>query len=378
MESFKVLHVYKGYFPSTIGGIPECIHQLSYGTQQLGVNNSLLVLDDHVPSFKYETIKGLHIYRCPVNFSLASTPFSFRAIRIFQRLISNTDIIHYHYPYPFGDILDCLFGTEKKKIVTYHSDIIKQKFFNRIYQPLNNHFFDRVDKIVATSPNYFQTSKTLQKYRDKVETITIGLFDELFEQASVQTIEKWSALYQQPFFLFIGACRYYKGLATLIRACRLNNFPVIVVGNDEGKNYQKMAAKHQVQNMHFLGELPEQDKMALLNLCMAVILPSDQRSEALGISLIEGAMHSKPLISCDMGTGTSYINLNDVTGKLIKPGCAFELNEAMKFLYNNKDLALKMGHNAQARYRDLFTGEKMSAAYLSLYHSLLNEKNQPS
>ena len=66
-----------------------------------------------------------------------------------------------------------------------------------------------------------------------------------------------------------------------------------------------------------LGALDDADKVALLTLCYAVAFPSHLRSEAFGISLLEGAMYGKPMISSEIGTGTSYINIDGETGLVV-------------------------------------------------------------
>ena len=98
----KVLHVYKGYYPDLLGGVCEFIRQLTYGTQKLGVENSLLVLTHKRNDFKTEVVDGLKIHWCPSTFEAASTPFSYKAIKLFKKLAGEVDIIHYHYPYPFA------------------------------------------------------------------------------------------------------------------------------------------------------------------------------------------------------------------------------------------------------------------------------------
>lgn len=370
----KVLHVYKGYYPDLLGGVCEFIRQLTYGTQKLGVENSLLVLTHKRNDFKTEVVDGLKIHWCPSTFEAASTPFSYKAIKLFKKLAEEVDIIHYHYPYPFADILDSFSGINKRKIVTYHTDIIKQKYLSTLYAPIRDMFFKKVDKIVATSPNYFQTSDVLQNYKSKVDVITIGLFKELYCKASAEKINHWASKVDQKFFLFIGAMRYYKALPVLIKAAKLNNLPVLIGGGGrEQAKYMDLAKRLGAHNVTFLGVLREEDKLALLKLCFAVILPSHLRSEALGISLIEGAMFGKPLISCEMGTGTTYVNLHKKTGLTCAPKDPEALSNTMVEMWNKPEEAKQMAANSFERYEKVFTGKQMSQAYTNLYKEVLSK-----
>jgi glycosyltransferase involved in cell wall biosynthesis len=111
--------------------------------------------------------------------------------------------------------------------------------------------------------------------------------------------------------------------------------------------------------------------VALLTLCYAVAFPSHLRSEAFGISLLEGAMYGKPMISSEIGTGTTYINIDGDTGIVVPPSDSQAFGEAMKRLWDNPELAAEMGRRAEARYWELFTAEQMATSYTALYHELV-------
>ncbi len=98
------------------------------------------------------------------------------------------------------------------------------------------------------------------------------------------------------------------------------DLPVVLVGIGAlEKELKKQVQRLNLRNTHFLGTLPDQDKCALLELCLGVVFPSHLRSEAFGITLVEGAMYGKPLISSEIGTGTTYINIDNETGLVAPP-----------------------------------------------------------
>ena len=104
---------------------------------------------------------------------------------------------------------------------------------------------------------------------------------------------------------------------------------------------------------------------------MVLFFPSNLRTEAFGIALLEAAYFGNPLISCEIGTGTSFVNKHDETGLVVKPGCPKDLRDAMLKLLNNKDLAIKMGKNAKKRAKKLFNSDKQSKSYLKIYSEIL-------
>lgn len=144
-------------------------------------------------------------------------------------------------------------------------------------------------------------------------------------------------------------------------------------GHDEAQLKAKAAALG-LNNVKFLGGLPDEDKNALLTLCEAFVFPSHLRSESFGISLLEGAMYGKPMISCEMGSGTTFINIANETGLVVPPRDSNALAAAMMTLWNDRELASRMGIKAAQRYEDVFTAEKMVSSYAALYQDILNTR----
>ena len=77
------------------------------------------------------------------------------------------------------------------------------------------------------------------------------------------------------------------------------------------------------------------------------------------------------LISCEIGTGTSYINLHGQTGLVVPPANSDALAEAMNALLNDELLATAFGSAARKRYEQFFTAEQMGKSYAALYRQML-------
>ena len=374
----KVLHFYKTYLPDTIGGVEQVINQLVCHTMSLGVTHEVISLVP-IKTEKKVIVDGHLVHRCRTNFEIASTPFSLSAFFRFKELAKEADIIHYHFPYPFADILHLVSGLNKPTVVSYHSDIIKQKYWLKLYRPLRNYFLKQVDAIVAASPNYLKSSTVLSHLKHKTSLIPYGLDKSTYPSPSSERLNFWHEKFGPRFFLFIGVLRYYKGLHILIEAARNTEYPIVIAGaGPVERELKEQATTHGVKNIHFTGFISNEDKAALLELCYVFVFPSHLRSEAFGISLLEGAMYGKPLISCEIGTGTSYINIDQETGLVVKPGEPKALREAMDYLWNNSGQAQAMGKRAEERYRKLFTAKEMAKSYFSLYEKLLDARKNSS
>jgi rhamnosyl/mannosyltransferase len=371
----KVLHFYKTYYPDSFGGVEQVIFQLARGSANLGVETTVISLTPN----KVDRVIRLNdhdVYRCRRNFQLASTDFSISVFWRLKELAKKADIVHYHFPWPFMDLVHFAINHKKPSVVTYHSDIVKQKRLLKLYQPLMNRFLGSVDAIVATSPNYLVTSDVLQLYQDKVSVIPIGLNPDLYPHPNVDRVEYWEKRLGYKFFLFVGVLRYYKGLHILLDALALGDLPTVIIGSGpiEGELKAKAAALG-LQNLIFLGQVTEEDKAAIFSLSYGIVFPSHLRSEAFGISLLEGAMFGRPMISSEIGTGTSFINSNQETGIVIPPSSPKDLHIAMRYLWDNPMVAKRMGLKAKDRFLDLFTAEKMCQSYLDLYRRLLSVKS---
>lgn len=366
----KVLHFFKTYYPDTFGGVEQVIYQLAEGGRRYGVESEVLFLSPR-GSASGEVYGGHITHRSKQDLNLASTGFSFSVFRDFADLARQADVVHYHFPWPFMDLVHFAVRLNKPSVVSYHSDIVKQKTLLRLYQPLMHKFLDSVGHIVAASPNYVKTSPILHRYADKVSVIPYGLDKASYSSPDASTFAKWRAMLGERFFLFVGAFRYYKGLHTLLDAAKGSGYPIVLVGDGPiRKELEDQAARLGLGNIHFLGALPDEDKAALLQLCYAMVFPSHLRSEAFGISLLEGAMHGKPMISCEIGTGTTYINIDQQTGFAVPPEDSAAMRNAMDTLWHQPELAEKMGGEAEQRYFQLFTAEKMVQQYANLYQSL--------
>ena len=370
----RVLHFYRTALPDSMGGIEQTIHQIALQTHKLGAETDVLFLSTSKDRREVD-MQGYRAQRARLDWQIASTGFSISAFFHFYRLAKHADIIHYHFPWPFMDVVHFALRLAKPTVVTYHSDIIRQRQLLKLYRPLQRKFLASMNRIVATSPNYLATSEVLKQFPAKVNIIPIGLDKASYPQPAPEKLSFWQQQFGPKFFLFIGVLRYYKGLHILIEAAKNTVFPIVIVG--AGPIEQEL--RHQVaqlglSNVHFLGYLSEADKVALLMSCYAVVFPSHLRTEAFGIALLEGAMYGKALISTEIGTGTTFINSAGETGLVVPPSDPQALEQAMRYLWEHPEEAVVMGKCAEQRYWRYFTAEKMAANYWQLYREILADR----
>lgn len=369
----NILHVYKVYYPDSYGGIEQVIRQL---TRKLcdGVTHEVFVLSKLGFGGQRELeVDGARVTRARTHLSIASNSMSFSALPHFRRAVARADVVQYHFPWPFGDVLHFAAGVRVPAIATYHADIVRQRVLMPVYAPLMHRFLANMRAIVATSPNYAETSEVLRRHRSRVQTIPIGLDASDCVPDPVRVAE-WRTRLGEGFFLFVGVIRYYKGLHILMDSCRGARFRVVILGTGP----QEDALKRQVaalglNNVTFLGALPDADKFALLSLCRGVVFPSHLRAEAFGVTLLEGAMSGKPLVSSEIGTGSSYVNLHGHTGFVVPPSDPHALRAALDRLHADAVLAEALGRNARTRFAEQFSAGLMRSRYRALYEAVLRD-----
>lgn len=363
----KILHVYRTCFPISHGGLEQVIRYITKGCNEYGVESKILSLSD---KDEIITNEGVEITLCKRDFSIGSNCFSISFFRKAKKLIDWADIVHFHYPWPTGDLLS-LFVKTKPMVVTYHSDIVRQYWLKKLYKPLESHFLNRVDKIIVTSENYLNSSDNLKIYKNKCEVIPLAIDSGDYDFIDNKILDEYQNKFGDNFFLFVGVLRYYKGLKYLIDAAAMNGLPVVIAGKGpELANLKKQIKELGLSNVHLLGFVSDDEKNVLLKLCKAFVFPSHVRSEAFGVSLLEALYFSKPIISCEIGTGTSYVNQHEKTGVVIPPQDHISLSNAMKKL-SEDDVNKAYSKNAFIRFHEEFTMGLMAQRYFNLYKSIL-------
>ena len=372
----KVLHVYRTYFPDPPGGLQEAIRQICLSVQPFGIENTIFTLSPTPLPAELARPEARVVrqrsWAAPASCDLGGVA----AFARFRRLAREADVIHYLFPWPFADLLHRVAPRGKPAVLTYISDIVRQQWMGKLYSPLMWKTLHDMQAIVANAPAYAQTSPVLSNpaLRDRVRVIPLGIDERSCpERGDDAIMGRLHLAEEEPFFLFVGVLRYYKGLHSLVQAAGSVGAKIVIAGSGpEGRSLRSLVASTGAMNVIFAGQVSDDEKVALIRRCRALVLPSHLRSEAYGMVLVEAAMFGRPMISCELGTGTSFVNTNGETGFVVEPGCADALAAAMNRLIADDGLATRMGVAARARYERLFSGEALGREYAALYREVAN------
>lgn len=367
----RVLHFFKTYLPDTTGGVEQVIFQLCEGTRALGVDAEVLTLSP-APVPRQLTVGSHRVTRVREDFNLASTGFSREAFGCFARMSREVDLIHFHFPWPFMDVVHFATRHGTPAVLSYHSDIVKQRALLQLYRPLMRRFLARMGQILVSSPNYLQSSPELEPLRERCTVVPYGLDEAAYPRPDPARLAHWRTRCGEGFFLFVGVLRYYKGLHHLLDALAGTDWPLVIIGSGPMEAELKaQAARLGLGHVQFLGRLDDADKMCLLQLCQALVFPSHLRSEAFGISLLEAAMCGKPMLSCEIGTGTTFVNLDGETGYTVPPADPLALRSALQRLRTEPERTAALGRQARQRFETLFRAERMCTETLAVYREVL-------
>ena len=365
----RILHCFKGYRPNLEGGVIEVIHQLGVGAIERGHQVRVLVRG---PERAVDNQQGIEVIREPLWPAWRDVGLTRAFVRRFQDLASTADIVHYHGPWPTMEFVQVLHPPSVPTVMTYHSDLVGRNPFLGPCRFLQRSAVRSVDAVVATSDAYARSSRWLRDCGSTLRTIPIGIDPSRVVCASADRVEQIRRQVGAPFILFVGVLRSYKGLMTLVEAARLSRFPLVVAGDGPLRKELARASNQLSQGkLRLLGSVSSSERSAWLQACAGLVLPSEARSEAFGVVLLEAAAHARPQISTEIGTGTSWVNLDGQTGFVVPPRNPRALAAAIDQLCSDKELSDHLGMNALKRLHSLFTRDQMVDAYLRLYESLI-------
>jgi len=361
----KILQVSKFYYPR-IGGIERIVGQIA---EELNKDSQFKVeVLCCEKRRRVEVFNNTKVYRAKILFNFWHLPISLDFFRLFRRKRDNYHIIDLHHPFPLADLALFLFPTKAKIVVHYHSDIVRQKFLEIFIRPFLYHTLKKSSKILVSNPNLVRTSSILQKFSYKCVVVPFGVSLSKYQNPNTQKINEIKQRYGN-FVLFVGRLSYYKGVSYLIEVIKDIPTNLVIIGDGPERNkLHRLVKKLQITSkVYFLPFQEEEDLICFYHACKFLVLPSIYRSEAFGIVLIEAMTCRKPVISTELGTGTSWANKNNVTGFVVKAKDKKALKKAIERLLFEKDLYQKFSNNAFLRAKKLFREEAMIKKIKEIY-----------
>ena len=372
----RVLLLYKDYHP-VVGGIENHIRLLARGLRNEGVDASVLVTNTG-PATQRQTIDGVPVTKTGRQATILSTPISLPFFVELRRQMATVDLVHIHAPYPLAELAQLMLGRAKPTVISYHSDIVRQKKTAKLYAPFLKKVLQRAALVAASSPAYIESSPFLQDVRQKCRVIHYGIETERFEETEQVRGDAESLRNQYgdlPLLLFIGRLRHYKGVDVLIRAMHDIRAQLLIIGTGPMQEvWQNLAQTESLTGkVFFLGDASESEALAARYAAELFVLPSTNRAEALGIVQLEAMACCLPVVCTELGTGTSYVNRDGATGLVVPPNDPRALAVAINRLLASPALRAKMGVEGRRRVKSEFSLQEMINATIAFYEVVLRE-----
>lgn len=365
----SIVHVYKDYWP-VVGGIENHIKDLAEAEAARGHTVTVLVTNPGgLPG--REMINGVQVIRAARLATVASTPLSLTLPFLLARL--RADVTQVHSPYPIGELSQWLLWWKRPYVITYHSDVVKQQTILRLYGPLLRRVLAGAARILVASPNYVQSSPYLRPLAHKCTIVPFAVDVDRF--AGAEPLIEPDGRFT---LLFVGRHRYYKGVDDLLRALAQlpAELPVrLLVGGDGPQRREWEQLSHSLglqDSVQFVGELSEADLPKFYASGDLFVLPANSRAEAFGKVLQEAMAAGLPCLTTELGTGTSFVVQDGVTGRVVPPRQPEALAAAIQQLAAQPHLCQKMGQAGQARAREEFSLEQMVGKVVGVYTAVSN------
>ena len=375
----KVLQANKAYAP-TIGGVETVVKTLAEGLSRMpGISVEVLACTEgRSLRSRRALVQGVPVTYAANLGTIASMPISPSYAWRLARAVA--DVIHIHAPFPLSDF-SLLYSPWQRRsrvplIVSWHSDVVRQKRALALYRPFLFSFLHRVDAIVVSTPLHVSSSEVLPAFREKCHIVPYGLElgwarDGARYAASVRQIR---GRYGEPLILFVGRLVYYKGVEYLIEAMKdvpRGRLLIVGQGPNEDDVRQMIDAYGLRDRVSIIPPAPDEELHACFHACDVLVLPSIQPSEAFGLVLVEAMACGKPVVSTDLGTGISYVNRDRHSGLVVPPRDPSELARALNTLIESPELRARLGENGRARAFEEFTQDAMVERTVGLYREVL-------
>jgi rhamnosyl/mannosyltransferase len=364
----RILHVYKAYYP-VLGGIENHVRLLAEGQAAAGHEVTVLATTSGART-QVESLGGVRVIKAGRLAEVASTPLSLSLpIHLVRQ---RPDITHLHFPYPPGELAQALLLGARRTVLSYHSDVVRQKRLLKLYYPLMMRVLRRVDRILVSSPPYLASSATLAQVRERCTIIPYGIAQERFRRPAPGVEALRRALGPGPTVLFVGVLRYYKGLSYLLEAMRQVPARLVIVGEGpEGAALREQTeALGLTGQVTFAGRIEDDALPAYYQAADVFCLPASERSEAFGLVQVEALSAGLPIVSTELGTGTSYVNQDGVSGLVVPTRNAGALAHALGTLVQDAELRRRLAAGARQR-AEAFTAERMLREIETVYGEVL-------
>jgi rhamnosyl/mannosyltransferase len=317
-----------------------------------------------------EVLASVKVTRVGTLFDFAAAPVCPGLVRRIRE--SRADIVHLHWPHPTALLAYLASGHAGRLVITYHSDVVRQKVLGGLFWPVLRRALERADAVIAASPNYVESSPALRQFKQKCSVIPFGIPLAEFDRVDESEVEQIRKRFGPRVVLGVGRLIYYKGFEHLVRAMKDVNGHLLIIGEGplRGALEQEAERAGVGGRVTFLDQVG--DVAPYYHAADVFALPSVARSEAFGIVQLEAMACRRPVVNTRLDSGVTYVSVDGVTGLTVPPADSEALANALNTLLADPALRARYGRAARLRVEREFDLETMGRRTLRLYEEIMS------
>ncbi|MBV9110974.1 MAG: glycosyltransferase [Gemmatimonadetes bacterium] len=367
----RVLHVGK-FYPPHPGGMESHLELLCRVTKA-EVDLSVLVSADGRRTER-EVRDGVPVTRIGTRFTASSASFNPGMAREIRR--ADADVVHFHHPNPPAVLSYLAARPRGRLVVTYHSDIVRQRVLGPLFTPALHRFLRRAKAIIASSPQYAENSPVLRAHADRVRVIPFGIDAAELAQADPAEVEEIRRRFGPRIVFAAGRLVYYKGFEYLVRAMRGVDGRLLIAGDGPLRGaLERLAAELGLgDRVTLAGAVP--DLRPYYHAADVFALPSVARSEAFGIVQMEAMGCGLAVVNTALDTGVPFVSPDGVTGITVPPADPDALADALTRLLDDPALRARLGAAGRARVAGELSAETMARRTLDVYRAAASASSE--
>jgi len=380
------LHLGK-FYPPAQGGIETHVQSLARGQAALGAQVEVVCVQ-HADAYGRDvtwsslaltrTTEGadanVRVIRFGRRCSIAKLDYCPGLQGYFKALCANPpDILHLQSPNPTMVFELMRSGLRAPLVITHQSDVVRQKVLHWFYSPVERAAYERAKMIFTSSPRYSEGSALLQKYKNKVQILPMGIdtrpYAEPHETVRAEA-QRLRETHGFPLWLSVGRLVYYKGLDLGLRALARvpGRWMVVGCGPLEKELKSKAAALGVSERVIWTPRLSADALVGAYHAATALWFPSNARSEAYGLVQVEAMASGCPVINTNIAaSGVAWVCPDGVCGLTVPPNDAAAFAMAAQRLLDEPGLRERLAVGGRAKARAEFDQLRMAERSLELY-----------
>ncbi len=303
---------------------------------------------------------------------------------LLKRIGNALDILHIHSPliaYP-GDSLPTLVTVHSPMSNNLTKDLALkgwQGWQIRMQSPfsilIERRLFSKADRLAAISASVAKELDFYKNIGNEVSIISNAVDTDLFRPQE-------SPIGSNPPYFFT-ACRLApgKGLNDLLDCASLvsryrTDIKFLIAGKGplEQEIYERIKRTGLGNTVELLGQVSDRMKMVeYYSQAAACIHPS--HSEGMPTVVLEAMACGRPVIATEVSGSIDLVD-HKINGLLVPPHQPKALMEAVMCLFNDRELAQRLGAAGRKKVCELYSWKKVGDQYLNAYRDICNQRGK--